>query len=143
MSQTQSNIVLDVMLTIKGSYIYRVGAEADTMFVLPIGGVDAKDSKTRDSTPLQFAGRQYPVYDFGSGQTETIDRATTLTYSDDDMLRLSRLREMSQSQQTWVYRDKRGRKMFCVMTKYTETDIPYGFSVAFSLSRVDFNEAVA
>lgn len=143
MSQTMSNVVLDVMLAMRGSYIYRVGAEAATMFVLPIGGVDAKDNKSRDSTALQFAGRQYPVYDFGSGQGETLDRATTLTYSDEDILRLSRLREMSQSSDTWCYRDKRGRKIFCVMTKYTETDIAYGYTVAFSLARVDFNEAVA
>jgi hypothetical protein len=142
-SQTASNIVLDVSLTMRGSYIYRVGSEADTLFVLPVGGVDSKDAGGRDSTALQFAGREYPVYDFGSGKSETLDRSTTLTYSTDDMLRLSRLREMRYSSDTWVYRDKRGRKLFCVMTKYSETDIAFGYNVSFTLTRVDFNEAVA
>jgi hypothetical protein len=143
MSQTASNIVTGVSLSMRGSYIYRLRDEAGSLFVLPIGGVDSKDSRSRDSTALQFAGREYPVYDFGSGKSETLDRATTLTYSDDDMLRLSRLREMSTSSDTWVYRDKRGRKLFCVMTKYAETDISYGTTVSFTLTRVDFNEAVA
>lgn len=143
MATTDSNIVMGVSLSMRGSYIYRVGAEESTLFVLPIGGVDSKDSRGRDSTALQFAGREYPVYDFGSGKSETIDRSTTLTYSDDDVFRLARLREMSQSNDTWVYRDKRGRKIYCVMTKYAEQDIAYGYNVSFTLTRVDFDEAVA
>jgi hypothetical protein len=143
MSQTASNIVTGVSLTMRGSYIYRVGDEAGSLFILPIGGVDTKVAEGRDSTALQFAGREYPVYDFGSGKSETLDRATTLTYSDEDGARLNSLRAMSKSNDTWCYRDKRGRKLFCVMTKYVETDIAFGYNVSFTLTRVDFSEAVA
>lgn len=142
MPTTQSDVVTGVSVSFDGSFIHRPDSPDATIFWLPYGGVGRKESRSRESTAMKFAGRTYPVMDFGSGQEYALSLSTTLEYGADWEFRLARLREMSTSALPWLYRDKRGRKMYVSPSDFEVTDIPYGYEVAMGIRHVDFTEAV-
>lgn len=142
MAETQSNIVTGVSTEFVGSYLHRPEDPEGSLFHLSYGGVGKQEGIARDKTALKFAGRKYAVMDIGEGEEHRLDLTTTILYGPEWDLRLERLREMARSPATWLYRDKRGRKMYVVATSFTITDIPYAYEVAMTIEHVDFTEEV-
>jgi hypothetical protein len=60
-----------------------------------------------------------------------------------DTTSLPELLGFAEGRRTLCYRDSRGRLFFGAMSSYSESDQDWGTRVSFSVSRVDYAEAVA
>lgn len=92
---------------------------------------------------MVFAGRQYPVFDYGENQQDSfkvrIDIPNGSTWADE----IDVIQDFAQVRRTLCFRDNRGRVFFGTMKGYEEADQDWGTSVAFAVERASYDEAVA
>lgn len=89
---------------------------------------------------VQFAGRELPVTYWQEGKT----RELPISYRIDN---LDMLYALDDTGETLLYRDNRGRKIFCTIpSQISTTDISktsiYKYTVSFTLEAVDYDEEV-
>lgn len=89
-----------------------------------------------------YAGRSYPVFDFGEHQSEVFGVTLQIPFGNspswwDDIVELRRFAEQ---RTTLCVRDGRGRVIFGTLAGYSETDERWGTSISFSVTRVDYDD---
>lgn len=130
-------------IKLSGAWIHQPGQEADGL-VLPYGGVGRTQALDRAKTSLQFVGREYPVYDVGEARAESIQITSQIIVEDGDVeTKADRLRDIGRDADLVLFRDGRGRKMYCMPSDWSMTDLDMGaYEVSFLLNRVDYDEAL-
>lgn len=89
-----------------------------------------------------YAGREYPVVDFGEGVNATVSVTIHVPTGPTWASELAALSEIAAWKRTVMYRDSRGRKVPGVVGDYGRSDQRWGTEVTFTVSQVDFTEAV-
>ena len=92
-----------------------------------------------NATTKRFAGRRFPVTEFG----ETLETTGSISY----LVRedtLDRLHDFLKRQETLLYRDSRGRKKFVTVSNISVNDhqLIDLYTVDLSLTEVDYHEGV-
>ena len=90
-------------------------------------------------TMMEFNGREFPVAEFGSGQSKDID--VSFDIRDDQEIEV--LYYFLESKSTILYRDSRGRKEYVTIDSVNVDDkFPRGYTVSLTLNRVDYLEGL-
>jgi hypothetical protein len=89
-----------------------------------------------------YAGREYPVVDFGEGSNAEVNVTIQVPAGTAWASDLAALDDVAAWKRTVVYRDSRGRNVPGVIKDYTRKDERWGTSVTFTVVQVDFTEAV-
>lgn len=90
-------------------------------------------------TMMEFNGRSFPVAEFGQIMNSEYDLSFDIREKED----IDLLYRLMESRQTLLYRDARGRRDFVTMDQMKVSDkFPFGYTVSFSLGRVDFVEGI-
>lgn len=91
---------------------------------------------------LQFAGREFPVMDFGTSGEDSVGVAILVPSGPDHDDDLDLLRSMLNARTVVCYRDNRSRKVFGAIVGYTFSDVREGTKADFTVRRVDYTEVV-
>lgn len=89
-------------------------------------------------TMNMYDGRKYPVPEISSN----VNRSLSLTYFFRTYAEAEKLIEEANKKEVVLYRDKKGLKMYGVITNVTVQDVLQGYSVTFTVTATDFDEAV-
>jgi hypothetical protein len=135
---TDSAASEEVTLTLVGTWLHDPLDAQGSVLHLPYGpprehGVDAGGIATA------YAGRTYPVTDYGEHEEETLSASVQVphgpTYAGD----LSALDGFARAKRTLWYRDNRGRSFAMGITSYRTADQRWGALVALVLARADYD----
>lgn len=88
-------------------------------------------------TSLVFAGRRYPVTEFGEHQDDQYSISVQVPHGAAYRSGMAIMRGFSETRQALVLRDNRGRAACGTMSGYSETDQGWGSEIAFTFTRVD------
>lgn len=99
-------------------------------------------SHAHQSDAIHYAGRMYPVVDYGEQVDDTYDVALQVPHGTDWVTKLEELTSFTALHRTILFRDNRGRVVYGVLSGYAETDTEWGTQVGFQMHRVDFDEEV-
>lgn len=140
MAQTDSTIVTASLL-LQGTWLHDPKDPEGTVRQYLFGGDGRTDQPDAGATELQFVGRAFPVYEFGDPQTDQVHTTVQIPHGPDYATQLAGIRAIPRSKRVWCYRDNRGRALFGRVSAQ-DTDQQYGSSVAVTVDRADFDEAV-
>ena len=88
-----------------------------------------------------FAGRRFPVADFG--ENEELSYAVIITTVDEeDKTWVPRLQALIKRKEILCIRDYRGRKVFGVVEELDETQLYIGNEIPLRIDAVDYSEVV-
>lgn len=87
-----------------------------------------------------YAGRAYPVFDFGENQAQTFTFNAQVPYGDTWLDDLTALRAFVDARATIHIRDARGRHVFGVLPSVSESDETWGTAVSGTVTTVDYDE---
>lgn len=97
-----------------------------------------KISTSRERTLMKFAGRKYAVTEFG----EHVDKGLALQFVVETLENIEKLVELVESAETLLYRDGRGRKIYCTVGDISIDELERYWTVSFSIAEVSHQEAV-
>lgn len=86
-----------------------------------------------------YAGRQYPVYDFGEHDAEELSAAIQIEHGPTWIADVAAVGAFARAKTTLCVRDTRGRRVFGTVT-YSESDEQWGTSIQVTVTRVDYDE---
>lgn len=86
-----------------------------------------------------YAGREYPVVDFGEHTSEKVSVTIEIPDGTDAAASLAALDEFARSKRTLFYRDNRGRAFYATLSGYTRSDASWGTGVSFEAARVHYS----
>lgn len=95
-------------------------------------------SSSRDigGTSLVFAGRRFPVVEYGEHQDDIISIRVDVAHGETYQAELESLQEFAELKKTLVFRDNRSRVMFGTMSGFADNDQATGSEVNFDMNRV-------
>lgn len=130
---------VEAMLSLSGVWIHDpLDPEASTKTFLY-----GKSARSHAITPEQggtfYAGRRYPVYDYGENQTDTLSLRIQVPHGPSWVSDLRALEEFAEGRRTFVVRDNRGRVLFANLSGYGEDDQDAGTAVSMTASEVDYD----
>jgi hypothetical protein len=135
-----------VIATLRGMWLSIPGDTAFREVSFPYGGVGRSETMDVSKTGMQYVGRRYPVYDIGEARAEALTVTTQIPGLRENSgfnTQLAAARRFGREGEIVLYRDGRGRKMYAILGGWTLTDTEQGsVDVAFTLTRVDYNEAI-
>lgn len=109
----------------------------DTARLYLYGGPSRSASIAVAAEGRAYAGRVYPVYDYGDHQEDHFPVGIDVPFSDTWEAELAVLRGFAAHRQALVFRDNRGRVVQGAMTGYSEEDTTSGTAVSFTFVRTD------
>jgi hypothetical protein len=89
-----------------------------------------------------YAGREYPIVDFGEGVNAEVSVTIQVPAGSTWASELASLDAIAAWKRTVMYRDSRGRKVPGVVKDYARSDQRWGTEVTFTITQVDFTEVV-
>jgi hypothetical protein len=107
-----------------------------TTRVYPFGADSREHAVDIDSAGTQYAGREFPVVDYGEGSTQTETIRIVVPHGPDYQERLEELDGWARARRTLHLRDNRGRSLRGTMGGLRATDQGYGSDVSFTFNRV-------
>lgn len=90
-----------------------------------------------EAVDLQYAGRTFPVTDFGPYESERVAVEAVIPNGPDYAATRARLQEFVRARKPLFYRDNRGRAMLVRLSAAQDRDEDYGTSASFTVSRVE------
>lgn len=106
-------------------------------------GAGRSDSADTLGQGTLFAGREFAVVDFGEFTEVEVSVTIQVPHGAAWAADLATLDEFARLRQTVCFRDNRGRRVFGTISEFTKSDRAWGTEVAFTVSQVDYTEAVA
>jgi hypothetical protein len=103
----------------------------------------ATEARSLTGAALSFAGRAFPVFEFGDLQQRTAQLSLMVPVGTEWGAQLASLEDLLLSKRSWVYRDNRGRLLFGAVMSVSITDDPRGTVVDLTLTATEFDESVA
>lgn len=146
MAGTTDSLVVEATLTLQGVWLhdpYSADTQAATAKQFKYGRSTRSTSIDLSSAQLIYAGRVYPVTEFGENQNDTYSVKLILPHGPTWASDVAAMEVFAQYRKTLCFRDNRGRKVFGTLSGYQEDDLDEGTSVAFTFTRVDYTESVA
>jgi len=120
-----------------GIWLHVPGDEEATIhyFFLQLG--NRKEDIQIESETTHFAGRTFPVTDFGQYEQQIINLDILVANED-----FGYFRQLVRNRQVICYRDNRARKLFATFSNLSFEDRKDGVGVQFSLQQVDYTEVI-
>ena len=85
-----------------------------------------------------YDGRELPVAEMSDNTNITL----SLTYFFKGFAKVEKIMEAARRKKTVLYRDKKGLKLYGIISNVAIRDLINGYTVSFTLSATDHNEAV-
>jgi hypothetical protein len=130
-------------LTLTGVWLHDPLDPQTTSFNLPYGRSQRSSSTTVTSGSQLYAGRTWPVIDYGDTQNNVLNVQATIpngtTWASDLVL----LEALITARRTIMIRDNRRRVMYATLDGYNETDVDEGTNVSFTATQVDVTEVTS
>lgn len=142
MSYTDSEPTSGGPLALLGVLIHDPDDPADTIRQYLYGRASRSTDVEVAQVSSVYAGRRYPVTDFGEHQQDLYSIQIDVPHGQDWRTDLDDLRAFMELRKALVLRDNRGRSMTGTMSRYREDDQPWGTQVGFTFSRVSSLEVV-
>lgn len=99
---------------------------------------DRSGATNLNATKKQFAGRRFPVTEFGETLENDVDIECLVTPNEYQFLI-----DLFKRQETLIYRDSRGRKMYATIASFSFNDEYKQYvSISTSFSQVDYKEGI-
>lgn len=129
----------DRALELQGVWIHDP-ADAATTVKQFLYGKDARSTAIdTTATVQQFAGRTFPVTDFGEYELEDISLTVDIPHGPTHRTEEDNLRTFMEMKKTLFLRDNRGRAAYGTMSGYNQADQAWGVTVGFKFGRVSFD----
>lgn len=133
----ESNVV-GASVSLRGIWLHSVND--NTLVNVPYNR-DIRATWKPTRTLNSFAGRRFPVADFG--ENEELSYAVIITTVDEeDKTWFPRLQELIKRKEILCIRDYRGRKVFGVAEELDETQLYIGNEIPLRIDAVDYSEVV-
>lgn len=136
MPYTDSEVVVSDSLTLEGVWIHDPLDAEGTVKQYRFGKASRSASVNVMGVQQIFAGRQFPVYEYGEHQDDAFAVTMNLPHGTSWYQDTLDTRGFAESKRTLYFRDNRGRSAFGVMRDYSEGDQTWGTSIGFNFSRV-------
>lgn len=125
-------------LILRYSWIHRVSDPAGTIRQLVWNNTGGQESYEPELGLLQFAGRKYPVAEFGEAEIDSVSVSLDL----DGPGEVEYLRELVRAKEIVCYRDSSGRKVIGIIPGQGLESRFYGGSTTLEVVAVDYSEEV-
>jgi hypothetical protein len=135
MSYTDSAPVT-ATLRLAGVWIHDPLDPPTTTRVYPWGADSREHAVDVDAAGTQYAGRTFPVVDYGEGESQVETIRLICAHGDTYQLTLDELDTWQRAKRTLHLRDNRGRNVKGTMSGLRFTDQAYGSDVSFTFTRV-------
>lgn len=110
-----------------------------TQYVNLVYNPSRQQKKQVERVMMQFAGRENQVAEFGEHGSSDLSLSFSILSIDD----LNTLQSLIDSRQILLYRDNRGRRIFCTIDSIDVVDeIPNFWTVSFTINKTSYQEAV-
>lgn len=130
----------DGELNIQGVWVHDPLDPANTIEQFLYGRSARSGAIDVPATELQFAGRRYPVREFGQRQDDTWSVRVLVPFGPTWASEVEALSDFIEARRTLVFRDNRGRSAYSVLSGYRESDKDEGTDISFTVARVDYTE---
>jgi len=137
--QDSTPTVADRELDLTGVWIHDPSDSAVTVRQFVYGKDSRSHAIDTAATVQQFAGRTFPVTDFGEYETEDISISVDIPGGDTHMAEEADLRGFMEMKKTLFLRDNRGRAAYGTMSGFSQSDASWGVTVGFKFGRVSFD----
>lgn len=125
-------------VSFRGVWLHSVDDPEATAWHFVYDGDERSTDESVDMTLLQFAGRDRPVVEYGTGGQRSLTANLALDATADKPA----LETLIRARCALCYRDGRQRKMFTSTPKVTLTDKAYGWQAQVAVSEIDYSEQV-
>ncbi|MFF4467955.1 hypothetical protein ACFYZ3_00200 [Streptomyces sp. NPDC001599] len=142
MASTTSDPQTAVAPELQGLWMHDPLSPEDTITQFLYGGAANTEAVGVTSTALQFAGRKYPVYDFGDPEAASFDISIQVPFSDTWYDEIALLKTLPSSRTTMCFRDSRRRVFFGVVLDVKFSDEKFGTTASFTVLQNDYTEEV-
>ena len=134
--------VVSASLDLLGVWLHDPDDPAGTSRQYLYHGGSRQEEGTVKADQLQFAGRTYPVTEFGDTSEQSVSVTFVIPWDDDYEVAVENFRNFVSQRKLVCYRDVRGRKVFGTVSAFTVSDVKLGTLVSFTVARNDYEEAV-
>lgn len=128
---------------LQGVWLHDPSDPAGTVFHFAYNEDGAQESYAREMVLSQYAGREFPVVDYGEAVSQALAISLDTLDEDDD---LDTLRGFLDRQTILCYRDKKGRRLYGALSLASGsaaiTDTFYGATVQMVFTVTDFDPTV-
>jgi hypothetical protein len=138
MPTTDSDPVTVIAPSFIGVYIHDPVDPAGTLTSFLYSSSLSVENFVADANLLQFAGREFPVAEFGENSNHTVDLSITIPFDDDWQALVLTAQGYASFRDTLTFRDGRGRVIYGVVQSVRTTDRDEGSVITFTVTRVDY-----
>jgi hypothetical protein len=124
-------------LQLEGMWLHDPLDAEGTIYQFRYGRAARSASRDVEQEGLVFAGRRYPVVDYGEHQADEYGVRVQVHNGDDWAADLAALVDFAESRRTLHFRDNRGRAAYGTLQGHQESDETWGTTVSFTFSTVD------
>lgn len=107
----------------------------------PLNAGGAKEKREVESALLQYAGREYPVVEFGTSGSDSIDVQLSAEGLYPTANLMDDLKALVERRKVLCYRDKRGRVLYGLATLGDIDDTPWGKQASLTMIRTYATDA--
>lgn len=133
---------IDAALSLTGVWMHDPTDSPTTLRQFQYGKDQRSTAIDTVSTVQQFAGRVFPVTDFGEHEQEDVTVSVDIPDDETHYTVEADLRKFMEMKRTLFYKDNRGRALYGTMSGYNQADQAWGVTVGFKFSRVDYDITV-
>lgn len=138
MTTTDSDPITVVAPTFLGVYVHDPVDPAGTLTSFLYSASLSVDNVASNANLLVFAGREFPVAEFGENATQSVDLSITIPFDDSWRSLVDSAQGYALFRGTLTFRDGRGRIIYGVIQAVRVTDRAEGSVVTFTIQRVDY-----
>ena len=131
--------VADAALDLQGLWLHDPANDEVTIHQFLYGKDNRSTALDTISTVQQFAGRTFPVTDFGEHEEEDVTASVDIPHGPTHYTEEATLRAFMEMKRTLFLRDNRGRALYGTMSGYTQADQAWGVTVGFKFGRVSYD----
>ena len=124
-------------ITFQGLWLSDPLDPEDTVRQFWYGSAARSRSMSVAQTGLRYAGREYPVFDYGEQIADALSVRVDVPHGPDWADDLESLRSFAVAQRLVTVRDNRGRALTGALTGFDENDRDWGSQVSFTVTRAD------
>lgn len=130
------SVVVTGGLSLQGVWLHDPLDPENSTRVYPFGADSRESAVDVDAGGTQYAGREFPVIDYGEGGSEAETIRLQVPHGPDYQAQLEELRAWARARRTLYLRDNRGRNLRGHLSGLRSSDQPYGSDVQFVFTRV-------
>jgi hypothetical protein len=127
----------EVTLSLAGVWLHDPLDEEGTAANFPYGP-GRESSVEAAGVGTLYAGRVFPVYDYGEHEEESVSASIQVPHGDTYASDLIALDGFARAKRVLWYRDNRGRSFAAAITSHKVSDQRWGALVALSVARHDY-----